>query len=119
MFKKLTILVCLVSFFPAAVGAQDLAVLKQSPLAAERTTELQPAREIDLSLPAARQAATVLAANDAQGSQTAAAERPRKTHTGLTFEEFCEVHFGEYRWIYWVGAAAVLVAIHVVAAGKD
>jgi len=119
MFKKLTILVCLISFCPAAVGAQDLAAIKQSPLAAESGTELQPARQIDLSLPPARQAATVLAANDAQGNQSPATERPRKTHTGLSFEEFCEIHFGEYRWVYWVGAAAVLVAIHVVATRKD
>ena len=119
MFKKLTILVCLVSFFPAAVGAQDLAVLKQSPLAAERTVDQQPAREINLSLPEARQAAIVLAENTEQSGQMAATERPKKAHIGLTFEEFAEVHFGEYRWIYWVGAAAILVAIHVVAAGKD
>jgi len=116
MFRKLTILVCLMSFIPAAVGAQDLAPLKLNPLAVERTVDQQPAREIDLSLPAARQqAATVLAANETQGAQAVAAERPRKSHTGLTFEEFCEVHFGEYRWIYWAGAAAILVAIHVAA----
>ena len=120
MFRKLTILVCLVSFFPAAVGAQELAVLKQSPFSVERSAVQQAASEVDLSLPVARQAATVLAANDVQHTTLAAepAERPRKTHTGLTFQEFCEVHFGEYRWIYWVGAAAALVAIHVVAA-KD
>jgi len=117
MFRKLTILVCLISFCPAAVGAQDLAVLKQSSPAIERTAEQNPAREIDLSLPVARQqAATILAQNDTQGAQAVATERPRKSHTGLTFEEFCEVHFGEYRWIYWVGAAAAIIAIHVVAA---
>ena len=116
MFRKLTILVCLISFFPAAVGAQDLAPLKLTPPAVERTLDQQSAREIDLSLPVARQQAlTVLAGNDTQGTQPVASERPRKTHTGLTFEEFCEVHFGEYRWIYWVGAAAIIVAIHVVA----
>jgi hypothetical protein len=117
MFRKLTILVCLISFCPAAVGAQDLTTLSQSPVVIERTADPQAAREVDLSLPAARlQAATVLAQNDPQGAQGAATERPRKSHTGLTLEEFCEVHFGEYRWIYWVGAAAILVAIHVVAA---
>jgi hypothetical protein len=116
MFRKLTILVCLIAFFPAAVGAQDLAGLKQSPLARELTVDQPSVREIDLSLPAARQAAIVLAENDSQGTQAVATERPRKSHTGLTFEEFCEVHFGGNRWIYWVGAAAVIVAIHVVAA---
>ena len=119
MFKKLTIVVCLVSFFPAAVGAQDLAVLQQSPLAVERTVDQQPARGIDLSIPAARQVAAVMAENSVPEGQSTASERPRKTHTSLTFEEFCEVHFGDYRWIYWVGAAAVIIAIHVVAVGKD
>ena len=121
MFRKLTIFVCLISFFPAAVGAQELAVLKQAPLGIERPVAQQAAPEVDLSLPVSRQAATVLAANDVQHDTMAAAapaERPRKTHTGLTFQEFCEVHFGEYRWIYWVGAAAAIIAIHVVAA-KD
>jgi hypothetical protein len=116
MLRKLTILVCLVSFCPAAVGAQDLAPLRQSPPAVERSAEQQPAREIDLSLPVARQVTTVLAENTVPPGEAASAERPRKTHSGLTFQEFCEVHFGEYRWIYWVGAAAALVAIHVVAA---
>jgi hypothetical protein len=119
MFRKLTVLVCLMSFCPAAVGAQELAALRQSPPPVESSTDRQASREVDLSLPAARQAATVMAANEVQDSQVPAAERPRKTHTGLTFEEFVEVHFGEYRWIYWVGAAAILVAIHVAAGGKD
>ena len=113
MLRKLTILVCLLSFCPAAAGAEDLGVLKQSPLTTERSPDLQPATEIDLSIPVARQAATVMAENDTQPGQMAATERTRKTHTGLTFQEFCEVHFGEYRWLYWVGAAAVIVAIHV------
>jgi hypothetical protein len=117
MLRKLTILVTLLSFFPAAVGAQDLAVLGQSPLAIERPADQQPAPEINLSPRLDRQAAAnILAANDLQGGQLAAAEQPRKTHYGLTFKEFCEVHFGEYRWIYWAGAVAALVALHVVVA---
>lgn len=116
MLRNLTILVTLISFFPAAVGAQDLTALEQSPLAIERPAAQQSVREIDLSPRIDRQAANVLAANAVQGSQMAAAEHPRKTHTGLTFKEFCEVHFGEYRWIYWVGAAAAIVALHVVVA---
>jgi hypothetical protein len=115
MFKKLTILMCLISFCPAAVGAQELTALQATPPAVERTVDQQNIREIDLSIPAARQAATVMAANDQQNSQMSASERPRKTHTGLTFQEFVDVHFGEYRWIYWAGAAVALVAIHVLA----
>ncbi|GFO69891.1 hypothetical protein GMLC_34700 [Geomonas limicola] len=117
MFKRLIVLLCLVSFCPAAVGAQDLAPLKESlPAAVAQTSTDQPAREVDLSIPVALQKATVLAANEARGSQLAEPERPRKTHTGLTFQEFVDVHFGDYRWVWWAGAAAVLVAIHVAAA---
>jgi hypothetical protein len=114
MLRKLTIIACFLSFSPVAAGAQELAVLVNSQPAQQSPATLQPAREVDLSPPAARQA-TVVAANDLVGN-TSAEQRPRKTHTGLTFQEFCEVHFGEYRWIYWVGAAAIIIGIHVVAA---
>ena len=109
MFKKLTIIACLVSFSPAAAGAQELALLASSQPAVEQSVNLSP--------PVYKLAATtVLAANDTQGNQITEAQRPRKTHAGLTFKEFSEVHFGEYRWIYWVGAVAAIVALHVVVA---
>jgi hypothetical protein len=117
MLRKLTVLVCLVSFFPAVAGAQDLAQLANAQPAVVQSAEREGVREVDLSLPAERVTANLMAANDVQGSPRAEEQRPRKTHTGLTFREFVDVHFGEYRWIYWVGAAAALVAIHVVAAG--
>lgn len=117
MFKRFIVLLCLMSFWPAAVGAQELAALKESsPVAVAQTTTDQPAREVDLSIPVALQKATVLAANESRAAQVGESERPRKTHTGLTFQEFVDVHFGDYRWIWWAGAAAVLVAIHVAAA---
>lgn len=106
MLKKLAILVCLVSMLPAAAGAQDVALLAQT----------QPAQEAPVKvnlMPRENSTGVILAANDAQGTRE---ERPKKTHTGLTFKEFCDVHFGEYRWVYWVGAVAAIVAIHVVAA---
>jgi len=114
MLKKLVILVCLVAFAPAAVGAQDVAAVSHTPLATEGSATVQAAREVDLSLAAAR-AATVMAANEAQGQQAAKSERPKKTHYGLTFQEFVDVHFGDYRWVWWAGAAAALIAIHVAA----
>jgi len=117
MFRKFTIFVCLLSFFPAAAGAQDVALLVNSqPVQEERAADQAPAREINLSPPAERQATTLLAANDLQGGQMTEGQRPRKSHEGLTFQEFCEVHFGEYRWVYWVGAVAAIVALHVVVA---
>lgn len=113
MFKKLTVLVCLMSFCPAAVGAQEAASLQTPQPVQERAAE--PARTINL-MPTEERATTLMAANDVQGTQAAQEQRPRKTHSGLTWKEFCEVHFGEYRWVYWAGAVAAIVAIHVVAA---
>jgi len=110
MFKKLAILACLVSFAPAAAGAQDVALLANAQPAqqteAPRTLNLMPTQE---------RAVTLVAANDIQG-QPAQEQHARKTHTGLTWKEFCDVHFGEGRWIYWAGAVAAIVALHVVAA---
>jgi hypothetical protein len=115
MFRKLVILICLVSLCPAAAGAQDLAAIASQQPSSERAADREPAKEINLSPSVEKMTATILAANDMQGVQATEEQRPKKTHSGLTFKEFCEIHFGEYRWVYWVGAAAVLVAIHVVA----
>ncbi|MBU5613973.1 hypothetical protein [Geomonas azotofigens] len=111
MLKKIAILACLVSFAPAAAGAQDVALMVNQQPAPQ--TEAQ--RSLNL-MPREERSATLVAANDVQGTAPAQEERPKKSHTGLTFKEFCDVHFGEYRWVYWVGAVAAIVAIHVVAA---
>ena len=117
MFRKLTVFVCLLSFSPAAAGAQELALLAGSQPALVQSTDREQVREINLTPPVYKlAAATVVAANEHQGHQMTEAQRPRKTHTGLTFQEFADVHFGEYRWIYWVGAVAAIVALHVVVA---
>ena len=113
MFKKLTVLACLISLCPAAAGAQEVAVLLNSQPAQERQAE--PARTVNL-MPTEERALTLMAASDVQGAQASREQRPGKTHSGLTWKEFCEVHFGEYRWVYWAGAVAAIVAIHVVAA---
>lgn len=112
MLTKLAVVVCLVSLAPAAVGAQDVALLANQQPANEAT---EAPKSVSL-MPREERSTTLLAANEAQGSQSASEERPKKSHTGLTFKEFCDVHFGEYRWVYWVGAVAAIVAIHVVAA---
>lgn len=110
MFKKLAILVCLVSFAPAAAGAQDVALLAN----AQPAQQTEAPRALNL-MPTQDRAVTLVAANDIQG-QPAQEQGARKTHTGLTWKEFCDVHFGEGRWIYWAGAVAAIVALHVVAA---
>ncbi|QWV95414.1 hypothetical protein KP004_09665 [Geomonas oryzisoli] len=111
MLKKIAILACLVSFAPAAAGAQDVALLVNQQPAAQSETQ----KGVNL-MPREERATTLVAVNDVQGTAAAAEERPKKSHSGLTFKEFCDVHFGEYRWVYWVGAVAAIVAIHVVAA---
>jgi|GEM_PF-3007906 len=120
MFKKLTVFVCLVSLAPAAAGAQDVTLLAAGNAVAVEagTTGSKPAREVDLSPPLRlHQDATVVAANDSQPNQMAGEEaRPRRTHEGLTFKEFCEIHFGGHRWVYWAVAAAALVGLHVAVA---
>ena len=115
MFRKFIVLICLLSFFPAAAGAQELALLDKAQPALEMTSgQTQPA-PINLSAPMPKDEAFVVAANDYQSTKMTE-ERPRKTHTGLTFQEFVDVHFGGYRWVWWAAAVAGIVAIHVVAA---
>jgi len=63
MFRKLIVIVCLLSFTPIAVGAQELA--------------------------------------------------------GLTMGEWADIHFSNYRWVWWLGGVIVLVALHAVAISKD
>lgn len=116
MIRKLTILFCLISFCPVAAGAQELALLAKSEPALEQQTTREAGSGINLNAGIDKRAATMMAAADLQGSQVADPPRARKTHTGLTFREFVDVHFGEYRWIYWVGAAAALVALHIAVA---
>jgi hypothetical protein len=118
MFRKLVILVCLISFIPAAAGAQEAAVLLKSQAAVQRAAEREPSAEVTLhASAAAAQGATVVAANDAQPCppcSQAEGERTRKTHTGLTWDEFVDVHFGGYRWVYWAGAVGAIVLLHVL-----
>ncbi|MBJ6750255.1 hypothetical protein [Geomonas anaerohicana] len=111
MLKKIIILACLVSLFPAVAGAQDVAFMVNQLPAQQAPTQ----KNVNL-MPREESATTLVAANDVQGAAGVAEERPKKSHSGMTFKEFCDVHFGEYRWVYWVGAVAAIVAIHVVAA---
>jgi hypothetical protein len=120
MFRKLTIVICLISFAPAAVNAQGLAALAASPAAAGLAAEnsMPSAPETNLSLPAERATAVMLAA--AESSQSAAMvnapEQKKESRSAHSWDNFVEVHFGDYRWVWWVGAAAVLIAIHAAAA---
>ena len=120
MFRKLIVVFCLISFAPAAVSAQGL-VQVAAPVAdvapaAEKAP--LPGGELNLSLPAERSAALLMAA--AETSQAVAMEnapeQKRESRSSHTWDNFVDVHFGGYRWVWWAGAAAVLIAIH---AGAD
>ncbi len=111
MFKKLIVLMCLICFAPAAVGAQGLAAIAPS-AANEQSAPASP----NLTLAADKAPLMLMAAADA--SQRAAVEKaPEQKPKVSSFEwsNFGEVHLGGYRWVWWVGAIAALIAIH---AGK-
>jgi hypothetical protein len=119
MFRKLVILVTLISFCPVAAGAQDVAILVKQQ-ASEQMAASEPVPQLNLRAAAEKAEPNVtVAANDMQEAPVADAPRPHKTHTGLTFKEFCDVHFGEYRWVYWVGAVGAIVLLHAFAFSKD
>lgn len=117
MFRKLIVVLCLVSFCPAAVGAQGMVPVTTPPAAVVSVTEnaTSPSRVINLSLPAER--VLMAAADTSEGAVTKApTEQKRESRSSFNWSNFAEVHLGDYRWVWWVGAAAVLVAIH---AGAD
>lgn len=117
MLRKLTVLICLLSFAPAAVNAQGIAALAASPGAVQSTNQTE--KGMNLSLPAERTAAVLMAAADtSQGTAMASAPEQKKESKQSSFNwgNFAEVHLGDYRWVWWAGAAVALVAIH---AGAD
>jgi hypothetical protein len=120
MFRKLTVVFCLISFAPVAVNAQGLAAIAapQATVASATAQTMPAGREINLSLPAERPAAVLLAAAEtsqgvAVGTAPEEKKESRRTHS---WDNFAEVHFGDYRWVWWAGAVAILIAIH---AGAD
>ncbi len=118
MLRKLTVFICLISFAPAAVNAQGIVVGTASPVAVESSVAPAPERTMDLSLPAARSEVVLMAAADtSQGAATAPAPEQKKSeHSAFNWGNFAEVHLGDYRWVWWAGAAVALIAIH---AGAD
>ena len=119
MFRKLTVIMCLITFCPVAVGAQELAGLAGSPAAVNNLSSGQP--QPNLSLPAAgypaeKQAVAEnpLCSGSAYCSDASQAEESKNIKSsGLTMKEWAEIHLGDNRWIWWAGAAATLVALHV------
>ena len=117
MLRKMTVLICLLSFAPAAVNAQGIAALAASPGAVQSTSQAE--KGVNLSLPAERTTAVLMAAADtSQGAAMASAPEQKKESKQSSFNwgNFAEVHLGDYRWVWWAGAAVALIAIH---AGAD
>ncbi|MDD2897197.1 MAG: hypothetical protein PHI31_00655 [Desulfuromonadaceae bacterium] len=113
MLRTLTVVLCLLSFIPAAVGAQGLSTLAVPPAiaepASEKPTALAPS--VNLSLPAAT--VQIAAAETTDGTATKSApEQKQQSRSSFNWGNFAEVHLGDYRWIWWAGAAVALIAIH-------
>ncbi|MDD2273306.1 MAG: hypothetical protein PHP95_15460 [Desulfuromonadaceae bacterium] len=118
MLRKLMVLVCLVSFVPAAASAQSIAAIAASPAAQESTiaAPTTPGAAVNLSLPAERSSTVLLAAAETPKDATmssAPEQKPAARHSSFNWDNFTEVHLGDYRWVWWAGAAVALVAIHV------
>lgn len=113
MFRKLIVLVCLLSFTPAAFGAQQLAVVAGSPIVSDQ-------RPLNLTPPLALPAEKVLVAENLNNGEALKTEEPKKAaRPGLTFGEWADIHFGDYRWAWWAGGAAVLVGLHAFVFSGD
>jgi len=116
MLRKLTVFVCLISFSPAAVGAQELAAIAGSPLVVDMpSSSLQQGKDVNLSLPITNRYPVDKLASAEKSSGYGAAmpdETTKGKKSGMTFKEWAEIHFGENRWVWWAGATAALVALH-------
>jgi len=117
MLRKLMVLVCLVSFVPAAASAQVITAVTapsatpESAIAAPTT----PAAGVNLSLPAERSTAVLMAAAETSKDAAVTSAPEQKTEarrSSFNWGNFAEVHLGDYRWVWWAGAAVALVAIH-------
>ena len=119
MLHKLIVVLCLISFAPAAVGAQVLASVASPPAAVEPVAEkaLPAGGELNLSLPAEKSAAVLMAAAEtSQGAAMGTApEEKREARKSHSWDNFVDVHFGGYRWLWWAGAAVILGVIHASA----
>lgn len=111
MFSKLTVLACILSLLPSLAGAQEIAALVAAQPAQSEQRSIEPSAPVNL-MPTEGTLVRMAAASEQQGSAVTEEQRARKTHSGLTFSEFVDVHFGGYRWVYWAVAGAILIAIH-------
>jgi hypothetical protein len=121
MFRKLIVVVCLLSFLPAAVGAQGLtAAIPAEPVAtvaAAGGNTTPTGQQLNL-MAAAEKSATMLvaAADTSQSAATKVApEQKKESHSSFDMRNFADVHLAEGRWVWWAGAIIILAAIHIAA----
>ncbi|UFS70006.1 hypothetical protein LPW11_19260 [Geomonas sp. RF6] len=107
MLRRLVVLICLMSFAPASVGAQQLAAALMPKEVTEQVAASQSSSVKNV----------MVAVNDVadRAATDTAGQKETKSRPSCTFGEFFDIHFGGYRWLWWAGAAAALVAIHVAA----
>lgn len=115
MLRKLFVVICLITFAPAAVGAQEVTVAAApQPSAVRVAVGTSSAGDIDLSLPAASSRAMLLAAADSPRAIASDKAPEHRSESSIhNWDNFVDIHFGGYRWVWWAGAAVALIAIHV------
>lgn len=119
MFRTVTVIFCLISFCPAAVNAQELAAISQS-IAATDQSMLQSQLNTGLKLTLAASsypADKVLVSENRTDPDASRTVEKNKQKQGIGFKEWAEIHWGDYRWVWWAGAAGALVALHAFAFG--
>jgi hypothetical protein len=104
--KRLVALLLMVSLPVGALSAELPPVVPDTAVPL-----LSPAAQPNAPLSAKVLVAAAEQKNDGVSQAPVQIERQRKH----SWDNFWEVHFGGYRWLWWAGAAAVLVGIHVAA----
>ncbi len=121
MFRKLSVLICFLSFAPVAVNAQGITTFAAPTNYFESTStpSSQPEGGLNLSLPTERTVTVLMAATEtSQGIAMASPVENKKEvqRSSFNWGNFAEVHLGDYRWVWWAAAGVALIAIH---AGAD
>lgn len=113
MIKRITLYFCLCSFFPVAVGAQELSLQGKGGSLSDPAAA-GSALQSDRALSPNREERQTIALNEA--TPTPAADREARKGDCGGLRNWAEIHWGGYRWIWWAGAAAALIGLHVAVA---
>jgi hypothetical protein len=122
MWKRFLALTLLI-LYPVSVTAADLPVAGRNSATAGTTAAQQESRgEVGgLSLSPSSSGTLSLAATESQQPHPGLEKEPARPAEARSEARskggcnFWDIHFGGYRWLWWAGAAAVLIAIHVAA----